>query len=95
MAARPYHSKKFERGMAVLNEEKRWNQYMEARAIWQKAEAWRDSLCKHDWHTNTTGGMHFSGGEVWDDTTETTTCTKCGAVKHVDNRIEITEPVTF
>ena len=32
--------------------------------------------CLHQ-HTNTYGGFHFSGGEVWDDITEV--CDDCGA----------------
>ena len=33
----------------------------------------------HTWVLETTGGMHFSQGETWDDIQERIVCRECGA----------------
>jgi len=37
--------------------------------------------CDHEWVTQTTGGMHFDQGEVWDDIEEVDVCKYCGIEK--------------
>ena len=33
----------------------------------------------HDWQETSSGGTHFSNGEVWDDTRDYLWCPLCGA----------------
>jgi len=53
------------------------------------------NLCAHEWQTETTGGLHMSGGDVWDDIHEETFCTKCGLNKMYLYAPSAPEPVTF
>ena len=40
--------------------------------------------CNHEFELITTGGMHYSGDEVWDDIEDHYICRYCGAEKQVD-----------
>lgn len=63
--------------IAVGNYEALDKAQAEAEAADRKAAMlYRQMNCSHK-HTTQTGGMHFSGGDVWDDISEY--CLDCGA----------------
>jgi len=45
----------------------------------ETGEVFEPEQCPHDWQPMTSGGSHFSDGEVWDDTRDYLVCSVCGA----------------